>query len=128
MPITEDMPTDAKSPYARTKLMVEDIMRDEFKANPDYWKFGILRYFNPVGAHKSGRLGEDPNGIPNNLMPFITKIAIGKLKELSVFGNDYPTRDGTGVRDYIHVVDLAEGHIAALRKLEETSAYRRLYT
>jgi UDP-glucose 4-epimerase len=122
MPLTEDMPTDAKSPYARTKLMIEDIMRDEYKSNPSFWKFGILRYFNPVGAHKSGRIGEDPNGIPNNLMPYITKVAIGKLQELSVFGNDYPTRDGTGIRDYIHVVDLAEGHRAALKKLDETGS------
>jgi UDP-glucose 4-epimerase len=116
-PITEKFPLDPKSPYAKTKMMIEHFLIDEHKSAPQTWRFGILRYFNPVGAHPSGKIGEDPNGIPNNLMPFITKVAIGKLPELSIFGNDYPTRDGTGIRDYIHVVDLAQGHLSALEKL-----------
>ena len=115
-PITEDFPLSTTNPYGATKLMIEDMLRDIAKADPSF-NIAILRYFNPVGAHSSGLIGEDPNGIPNNLMPYITKVAVGKLKELSVFGNDYNTHDGTGVRDYIHVVDLAKGHIKALDKL-----------
>ena len=117
-PILEDFNLSATNPYGRTKLMIEDMLRDMCFADKTL-DVAILRYFNPVGAHKSGRIGEDPNGIPNNLMPYITKVAIGSLKELSVFGNDYPTHDGTGVRDYIHVVDLAKGHVKALDKLSE---------
>ena len=117
-PILEDFPLSATNPYGRTKLMIEDMLRDICKADK-YLNVAILRYFNPVGAHKSGKIGEDPNGIPNNLMPYITKVAIGKLEELSIFGDDYNTPDGTGVRDYIHVVDLAQGHVKALEKLEE---------
>lgn len=116
VPITEDSPLSATNPYGRTKLMIEDMLRDIAKADPSL-NIAILRYFNPVGAHKSGTIGEDPNGIPNNLMPYITKVAVGELKQLRVFGNDYPTHDGTGVRDYIHVVDLAQGHVKALVKL-----------
>ena len=117
VPITEDSPLSATNPYGRTKLMIEDMLRDIAKADPTL-NIAILRYFNPVGAHKSGTIGEDPNGIPNNLMPYITKVAVGELKKLRVFGNDYPTHDGTGVRDYIHVVDLAQGHVKALEKLK----------
>lgn len=116
-PITEDFPLSTTNPYGATKLMIEDMLRDIAKADPSF-NIAILRYFNPVGAHESGLIGEEPNGIPNNLMPYITKVAVGKLKELSVFGNDYNTHDGTGVRDYIHVVDLAKGHIKALDKLK----------
>lgn len=113
-PITEDMPTgNCSNPYGWTKFMIEQILKDYCHANPDFQAI-LLRYFNPVGAHQSGRIGESPNGIPNNLMPYITQVAVGKLEKLSVFGNDYPTPDGTGVRDYIHVVDLARGHVAAL--------------
>ncbi|MDK9707293.1 MAG: UDP-glucose 4-epimerase GalE [Desulforhopalus sp.] len=118
VPITEDFPLSCASPYGRTKLMVEEILRDIQHADPE-WNVCLLRYFNPVGAHKSGRIGEDPDGIPNNLVPYIAQVAVGKLAELSVFGSDYPTVDGTGVRDYIHVVDLAEGHVKALDKLME---------
>ena len=117
VPIREHFPLSATNPYGRSKLMIEDTLRDIAKADPD-WRIALLRYFNPVGAHISGLIGEDPNGIPNNLMPFIAQVAVGKLDRLSVFGNDYPTPDGTGVRDYIHVVDLADGHLAALRALE----------
>lgn len=116
-PITEDFPLSTTNPYGATKLMIEDMLRDIAKANPSF-NIAILRYFNPVGAHSSGLIGEEPNGIPNNLMPYISKVAVGKLKELNVFGNDYNTPDGTGVRDYIHVVDLAKGHIKALDKLQ----------
>jgi len=116
VPITEDFPLSATNPYGRTKLMIEEILRDLHGAD-DAWNVALLRYFNPVGAHPSGRIGEDPNGIPNNLLPFITQVAVGKLPSLSVFGDDYPTPDGTGVRDYIHVVDLALGHLKALEKL-----------
>jgi UDP-glucose 4-epimerase len=116
VPITEDFPTVATNPYGRTKLFIEEILKDLYVSD-NYWNIVLLRYFNPVGAHHSGRIGEDPKGIPNNLMPFISQVAVGKLKELSVFGNDYPTTDGTGVRDYIHVVDLALGHVRALQKL-----------
>lgn len=116
VPITEDFPISATNPYGRTKLMIEQILQDLYVADPT-WNIALLRYFNPVGAHPSGRIGEDPNGIPNNLTPYITQVAVGKLKELGVFGDDYDTPDGTGVRDYIHVVDLAQGHIKALKKL-----------
>ena len=116
VPIREDFPLSATNPYGRSKLMIEDILRDLAKSDPD-WRIALLRYFNPVGAHVSGLIGEDPNGIPNNLMPYLTQVAVGRLKELSVFGGDYPTPDGTGVRDYIHVVDLALGHVAALSAL-----------
>ncbi|KAA0774566.1 UDP-glucose 4-epimerase GalE [Bacillus sp. AR2-1] len=118
-PITEEFPLSVTNPYGQTKLMIEQIMRDVAKAD-DEWSIALLRYFNPFGAHKSGRIGEDPNGIPNNLMPYVTQVAVGKLKELNIFGNDYPTKDGTGVRDYIHVVDLAKGHVKALEKVLKT--------
>ncbi|MFQ5561605.1 MAG: UDP-glucose 4-epimerase GalE, partial [Nitrospinota bacterium] len=120
VPINEDFPLAALNPYGRSKLMIEDILRDLY-ASDSSWNIAILRYFNPVGAHLSGEIGEDPNGIPNNLFPFITQVAVGKLERLSVFGNDYPTRDGTGVRDYIHVTDLAKGHLSALLKLAQKS-------
>jgi UDP-glucose 4-epimerase len=113
VPIREDFPLRATNPYGRSKLMIEEILGDWHIARPQ-WSIGRLRYFNPVGAHKSGRIGEDPSGIPNNLMPFVAQVAVGRREKLAVFGNDYPTPDGTGVRDYIHVVDLAEGHVAAL--------------
>ena len=116
MPLTETMPTGCTNPYGWTKYMIEQILRDVCVANPD-WSVALLRYFNPVGAHASGTIGEDPVGIPNNLMPYIAQVASGKLKVLHVYGNDYPTRDGTGVRDYIHVVDLAQGHVAACHYL-----------
>lgn len=116
VPITEDFPLGATNPYGRTKLMIEEILRDLHRADPT-WNSALLRYFNPVGAHPSGQIGEDPNGIPNNLVPYIAQVAVGKLPRLRVFGGDYPTPDGTGVRDYIHVVDLALGHLAALDKL-----------
>ncbi len=113
MPLTEEMPLGAINPYGRTKLFIEDILRDLCISDSD-WSVSLLRYFNPIGAHESGLIGEDPKGIPNNLMPYITQVAVGRLKELSVFGNDYNTVDGTGVRDYIHVVDLAKGHVKAV--------------
>jgi UDP-glucose 4-epimerase len=116
VPISEDFPLGATNPYGRTKLMIEEILRDVYISDQD-WSVALLRYFNPIGAHESGRIGEDPNGIPNNLMPYITQVAVGKLQELQVFGSDYPTVDGTGVRDYIHVVDLALGHLKALEKV-----------
>ncbi len=116
VPITEDASLGATNPYGRTKWMIEEILRDLHRADPA-WNIALLRYFNPVGAHPSGRIGEDPSGIPNNLLPYIAQVAVGKLDELSVFGGDYPTPDGTGVRDYIHVVDLAVGHLRALDKL-----------
>ncbi|MBT2658784.1 UDP-glucose 4-epimerase GalE [Bacillus sp. ISL-18] len=116
VPISEDFPLSATNPYGRTKLMIEEILRDLYVSDQE-WSIALLRYFNPIGAHESGRIGEDPNGIPNNLMPFITQVAVGKLTQLQVFGNDYPTVDGTGVRDYIHVVDLAIGHLKALEKI-----------
>jgi UDP-glucose 4-epimerase len=120
VPITEDFPVGATTnPYGRSKFIVENILTDLRVAEPD-WNIALLRYFNPVGAHASGLIGEDPNGIPNNLMPFIAQVAIGRRPYLNVFGNDYPTPDGTGVRDYIHVVDLAEGHLRALEKLEQS--------
>ena len=117
-PITEDFPLSTTNPYGATKLMIEDMLRDIAKADPTF-NVAILRYFNPVGAHESGLMGEDPNDIPNNLMPYVSQVAVGKLKELSVFGDDYDTHDGTGVRDYIHVVDLAAGHLKALDKLDD---------
>lgn len=116
VPITEEFPVSATNPYGRTKLFIEYILKDLFISD-DSWNIALLRYFNPVGAHKSGLIGEDPNGIPNNLMPYVSQVAVGKLEKLSVFGDDYPTVDGTGVRDYIHVVDLALGHLKALEKL-----------
>ncbi|MDQ9169890.1 UDP-glucose 4-epimerase GalE [Oxalobacteraceae bacterium R-40] len=116
VPIREDFPLSATNPYGRSKLMIEDILRDVAKADPS-WRIALLRYFNPVGAHESGLIGEDPNGIPNNLVPFIAQVADGRRERLSVFGNDYPTTDGTGMRDYIHVVDLAIGHVKTLDKL-----------
>ncbi len=118
VPITEDFPLSCTNPYGRSKLMIEEILGDLHLADPS-WNIALLRYFNPVGAHSSGRIGEDPNGIPNNLMPYIAQVAAGKLARLAVFGNDYPTKDGTGVRDYIHVVDLALGHLKAITKLTE---------
>ena len=117
--ITEECPKgQCTNPYGWTKSMLEQVLTDIQKADPE-WNVMLLRYFNPIGAHKSGTIGENPNGIPNNLMPYITQVAVGKLKELGVFGNDYDTPDGTGVRDYIHVVDLAKGHVKALKKIEE---------
>ncbi|RJX75523.1 UDP-glucose 4-epimerase GalE [Vibrio sinensis] len=118
VPITESFPTSATNPYGRSKLMVEECLGDFHKANPD-WSITLLRYFNPVGSHPTGLLGEDPQGIPNNLMPFVSQVAVGRREFLSVFGNDYPTKDGTGVRDYIHVMDLSDGHIAALNRVGE---------
>ena len=118
VPITEDFPLSATNPYGRSKLMIEEILRDLYLSD-NQWKIILLRYFNPVGAHPSGLIGEDPDGIPNNLMPYITQTAVGQLTCLSVFGNDYDTPDGTGVRDYIHVVDLAQGHIRALEKINQ---------
>lgn len=119
VPITENFPLSATNPYGRTKLMIEQILRDVYVSDND-WSIALLRYFNPIGAHESGRIGEDPNGIPNNLMPYITQVAIGKRERLNVFGDDYDTHDGTGVRDYIHVVDLAKGHLKALEKVMAT--------
>lgn len=116
LPLTEDHPLSATNPYGRTKLMIEEILRDLFRAEPD-WRIGILRYFNPVGAHESGLIGEDPQGIPNNLMPFVAQVAVGLREKLNIWGGDYPTPDGNGVRDYIHVVDLALGHLKALERL-----------
>ena len=118
VPIREDFPLSATNPYGRTKLMIEDMLRDLARAIPNL-RICLLRYFNPVGAHASGQIGEDPSGIPNNLMPYITQVAVGKLPRLRVFGGDYPTPDATGVRDYIHGVDLARGHVAALKKLAD---------
>ena len=116
VPVTEEAPLAGVNPYGRTKLIMEGVFRDVYQAD-ESWNITLLRYFNPVGAHESGRIGEDPNGVPNNLFPYITQVAVGKLPFLRVFGNDYPTPDGTGVRDYIHVVDLAIGHLKALEKL-----------
>ena len=118
VPIREDAPTAPTNPYGNTKWLIEHILADLAASDPR-WAIGVLRYFNPVGAHVSGRIGENPRGIPNNLMPFVTQVAVGKRERLSVFGGDYPTPDGTGVRDYIHVVDLALGHLAALRRVEK---------
>lgn len=121
VPIKEDFPTGATNPYGRSKLMVEEILQDLCKVPGNDWQVSILRYFNPIGAHESGRIGEDPQGIPNNLLPYVAQVAVGKLEKLRVFGDDYPTRDGTGVRDYIHVVDLARGHVKAIEALEKKS-------
>ena len=118
VPIKEDFPLSATNPYGRSKLMIEEFLQDVFIAD-DSWHIALLRYFNPVGAHNSGLIGEDPNGIPNNLIPYISQVAVGKLAKLSVFGGDYDTLDGTGVRDYIHVVDLAKGHVKALQALQD---------
>lgn len=118
MPVTEAAEIGATNPYGRTKLFIEEFLRDLHKSDPS-WNIMILRYFNPCGAHPSGRIGEDPSGIPNNLMPYVAQVAVGRRPHLTVFGNDYPTPDGTGVRDYIHVVDLAKGHVAALNKVKE---------
>ncbi len=118
VPITEEFPTSATNPYGRTKLMLEEILKDLYVSD-NQWNIALLRYFNPIGAHESGCIGEDPKGIPNNLMPYVTQVAVGKLEQLGVFGDDYDTPDGTGVRDYIHVVDLAIGHVKAIKKLKE---------
>ncbi|AXI04268.1 UDP-glucose 4-epimerase GalE [Aquirhabdus parva] len=121
MPISEECPTGVPTnPYGRSKLMVEQILKDTAASDPR-WSVALLRYFNPIGAHSSGFIGEDPNGPPNNLLPYISQVAIGKLQELSVYGDDYPTKDGTGIRDYIHVVDLAKGHVAALKYITSRS-------
>ena len=119
LPLTEDHPLSATNPYGRSKLMIEEILRDLYRSDPS-WRLAILRYFNPVGAHESGLIGEDPQGIPNNLMPFVAQVAGGRREKLSIWGNDYPTIDGTGVRDYIHVVDLAVGHVRALDRITKT--------
>jgi len=121
LPLTEDHPLSATNPYGRTKLVIEDMLRDAF-AGDTSWRFGILRYFNPVGAHESGLIGEDPQGVPNNLLPFVAQVAVGRREFLNVWGNDYATPDGTGVRDYIHVVDLALGHLRALEMLGASNA------
>ncbi len=121
LPIPEDHPLSATNPYGRSKLMIEDILRDLHAGDPS-WRIAMLRYFNPVGAHASGLIGEDPNGMPNNLMPFVAQVGSGRLERLRVFGGDYPTHDGTGVRDFIHVVDLADGHVRAIEKLREAPA------
>jgi len=118
LPLTEDHPLSATNPYGRSKLVIEDMLRDLHRANPD-WRIAILRYFNPVGAHESGLIGEDPQGTPNNLMPYVAQVAVGRREFLNIWGNDYPTSDGTGVRDYIHVVDLASGHLKALEALDQ---------
>ncbi|MBU3179960.1 UDP-glucose 4-epimerase GalE [Clostridium psychrophilum] len=119
VPISEQFPLSATNPYGRTKLMIETILQDIYASDKE-WSIAILRYFNPIGAHQSGRIGEDPNGIPNNLMPFITQVAVGIRDKLSIFGGNYATHDGTGVRDYIHVVDLAKGHLKALEKIAKS--------
>jgi len=120
VPVTEEFPLNPTNPYGRTKLIIENILRDIYNADNE-WNISLLRYFNPAGAHQSGRIGEDPGGVPSNLFPYIARVAVGKLNVLSVFGNDYHTNDGTGVRDYIHVVDVALGHVKALKKLERVS-------
>ena len=126
VPIKEDFPVSATNPYGRSKLHIEEILQDIYVSDGQ-WNIGLLRYFNPVGAHESGLIGEDPNGIPNNLMPYVSGVAVGKYEKLSVFGGDYPTPDGTGVRDYIHVVDLAKGHVKALQAFENDKV-ENLYT
>ena len=122
LPYTEDHPLNAINPYGRTKLVIEDMLRDQYASDAS-WGIAILRYFNPVGAHESGKIGEDPKGIPNNLVPFVAQVAIGRRERLNVWGNDYDTPDGTGVRDYIHVMDLASGHVSALKLLDEPKCY-----
>jgi UDP-glucose 4-epimerase len=121
VPIKEDFPLSTTNPYGRSKLMIEDILRDMHKADAS-WRIALLRYFNPIGAHSSGLIGEDPNGVPNNLLPYVAQVAVGRLQKLRVWGNDYATHDGTGIRDYIHVVDLADGHVAALDYLAKHQA------
>lgn len=123
LPITEDMPKSATNPYGQTKLMIEQMLED-ISATNEGWNITSLRYFNPIGAHESGLIGEDPNGLPNNLLPYVSQVASGKLEKLSVFGNNYDTADGTGVRDYIHVVDLAKAHLAALEHLDHPNVYK----
>lgn len=125
VPIKEDFSLSATNPYGQSKLMIEKFLQDLFDAD-NSWRITILRYFNPVGAHKTGIIGEDPNGIPNNLMPYISQVAIGKLKQLSIFGGDYDTPDGTGIRDYIHVVDLAKGHVNAINTLRDKSQIMKI--
>lgn len=127
VPYQESMSTGATNVYGRTKLMVEEILKDACAKPESAWHVSLLRYFNPIGAHPSGEIGEDPNGIPNNLLPYIAQVSVGKREVLGVFGDDYPTRDGTGVRDYIHVVDLARGHLAALNKLLKSEAGCQVY-
>ena len=122
LPLDEDCRLSTTNPYGTTKLMQEQMLKDLYRAD-NRWNIALLRYFNPVGAHPSGRIGEDPKGIPNNLMPYVAQVASGKLQKIGVFGNDYPTPDGTGVRDYIHVVDLARGHVAAIQKLSEPGVH-----
>lgn len=122
LPYTEDHPLNPVNPYGRTKLVVEDMLRDQFASDPT-WSVGILRYFNPIGAHESGLIGEDPRGVPNNLLPFVAQVAVGRRERLNVWGSDYDTPDGTGVRDYIHVVDLAQGHVAALASLDRPACF-----
>ncbi|MFD1211280.1 UDP-glucose 4-epimerase GalE [Arthrobacter sp. GCM10027362] len=124
MPLTEDMPLDATNPYGRTKEQIEDILTD-LGSSDARWRIALLRYFNPVGAHESGRIGEDPTGVPNNLLPFVAQVAVGRREKVRVFGSDYPTPDGTGVRDYIHVVDLAAGHLAALGYITDNPGVHR---
>lgn len=125
LPLTEDHPLSATNPYGQTKLVIEEMLRDLHRSDPG-WRFGILRYFNPVGAHASGLIGEDPQGTPNNLLPFVAQVAVGRREFLNVWGNDYPTPDGTGVRDYIHVVDLALGHLKALERLQQHAECRAI--
>ncbi len=125
LPLDEEHPTSATNPYGRSKLQIEEILGDVSVSDPQ-WRIACLRYFNPVGAHDSGLIGEDPNDIPNNLMPFVAQVAVGKLPRLNVFGDDYPTPDGTGVRDYIHVMDLAEGHLAALEYLQKEAGWHAI--
>lgn len=122
LPLVEDHPLSATNPYGRTKLVIEEMLRDLYQAQPD-WRIALLRYFNPVGAHESGLIGEDPQGTPNNLMPVVAQVAVGRRANLNVWGNDYPTPDGSGVRDYIHVVDLASGHLRALERLNEPQCF-----
>jgi UDP-glucose 4-epimerase len=122
LPLVEDHPLSATNPYGRTKLVIEEMLRDLYQAHPD-WRIALLRYFNPVGAHESGLIGEDPQGTPNNLMPVVAQVAVGRRANLNVWGNDYPTPDGSGVRDYIHVVDLASGHLHALERLNEPQCF-----
>jgi len=127
VPIVESCKTGATNPYGRSKLMVEELLTDLQKSDPEFWNITLLRYFNPIGAHKSGRIGEDPNGIPNNLLPYVAQVATGKLPQVSVFGDDYATGDGTGVRDYIHVLDLAQGHLDALAQLSGSRTNLNIY-
>jgi len=127
IPIRENFPRSATNPYGRSKLIIEDILTDLHRAEPE-WRIALLRYFNPIGAHESGLIGESPQGIPNNLMPFVAQVATGKREFLNIFGNDYPTKDGTGIRDYIHVVDLAEGHVAALNHITHSTPVSKMKT